>query len=277
MPPSVAALSASRDPEAKRHFAKSARDFVNRASRLPGLPLFGAGAAAAILITTLSGAFGTDGLPLPQRLLFWALIIGSNTLLWICWFAWRVRGNGDWWRAALGGALILNLPIPAEIGLALRLVGADTPTDWHFTLLHAGGISAALLLLVATGLRGLHSRIVSPERKGRLWRAGFREPATIAAISSEDHYCRIWLADGSSRLIYGRFTDLVEELEGIDGAVVRRGQWVAASTINAIRREGRGWSLLLEDGRTVRVASSTVPALRKLGWLAKHGAAQSVA
>jgi hypothetical protein len=172
---------------------------------------------------------------------------------------------------------VINLAIPGEIALGLIAVGVRSPADWHLSWLHAAAISAAILLLVATGVHGIQRRTAAPEPKGRLWRAGFRNPAAIAAVSAEDHYCRISLAEGSNRLIHARFPDLTEELVRLDGAVVRRGHWVAAAAVESIRREGRGWVLDLKGGRRVRVASSTVPELRARGWLSNDGAARTLA
>jgi hypothetical protein len=48
---------------------------------------------------------------------------------------------------------------------------------------------------------------------------------------------------------------------------------VSADAVAEIRRDGRGWALLLGDGRTVRIAASAVKALRGRGWMSKAGAA----
>lgn len=278
MPPVVTATaSPASAASAKSDFVNRARDFAKRLRNLPGLPLIGAASSAAAVIATIAGAFGTDGIPVVPRLLFWTLLIGFNTMLWLCWFAWRVKGPDDWWRAALIGSVVVNLPLPAEIVLMLRLVGGAAPSDWHATWLHAAGVSFAILLVVVTGSRMLRTPRRAPQAKGRLWRAGFRNAASIAAIASEDHYCRIWTADGSTRLVHGRFGDLINELEGVDGAVVRRGHWVAASAVSEIRREGRAWSLVLADGREVRIAASSLAELRSRGWLSNQGAARAAA
>ncbi|HWT31874.1 MAG TPA: LytTR family transcriptional regulator DNA-binding domain-containing protein, partial [Propylenella sp.] len=94
----------------------------------------------------------------------------------------------------------------------------------------------------------------------------------VAAIASEDHYCRVFARDGASRLIYARFADLAEEVAGLDGAVVRRGQWVAADAVRSIRREKRRWVLVLATGGSVAIAASIVPELRRRGWIGANGA-----
>ncbi|HEY8593240.1 MAG TPA: hypothetical protein VIL42_10310 [Sphingomicrobium sp.] len=250
-----------------------ARRFAKRALQLPGLPLIAACSAAAVVIATLSGAFGTESIALPRRLLFWTLLIGLNTSLWVCWFTWRVKSSSDWWRAALLGALVINFPIPAEIFLFLRLAGGETASDWHLTWLHAGAVSLAILMAVVTGARMLRRPDPVPQVKGKLWRAGVRDLAAVTAITAEDHYCRVSLADGSSRLLLGRFADVIAEAGDVEGAIVRRGHWVAASAVHAIERRGRGWAVVLRTGGEVRIAGSSVQPLKGRGWLSNSGAA----
>ena len=272
MPP-LSDQQASVRGQAKPIFAKPVRAFANRVAALPGLPLYPASAVAAALLAALAGAFGTGALPFGQRLAFWLLLIGFHTMLWICWFAWRVRRPSDWWTAVGIGAIAVNLPIPLEIAAALKLVGVRAVVGWQLGWLYSAGVSAAILLLIMTALFETRRRFPSAARKGRLWRAGFRDLQQVAAIAAEDHYCRVWHAGGASRLIHGRFSDLTAELAAVDGLTVRRGQWVAASAVGSIERTGRSWSLVLADGRAVRVASSTTAELRRRGWLASGGAA----
>lgn len=235
-------------------------------------PVFPTSAAAAVLIATAAGAFGTEALPPLQRLGFWTMLIGINTILWICWFTWRVRTPSDWWRAAAIGAIIVNLPLPFEIAAILRLLGGPTPKATGTTWLHAAMVSAAIFVVVRSAVVALRRPRAAPSVKGHLWRAGFRALDAITLISAEDHYCRVWQCDGTSRLIHARFSDLVQEVGTIDGATIRRGQWVASSAVHSIRREGRRWKLVVADGRAVPIAPSRIAGLRGRGWLARGGA-----
>jgi len=272
MPPAVAPTEAPGGGDSKPLFANRARGFAKRAAAL-ALPVFPAAAGAAILVATAAGAFGTQALPPLHRLGFWTVLIGLNTILWIGWFTWSVRAPSDWWRAAALGAIILNLPLPFEIALILRLFGGADPRQLGTTWLHAAAISAAIVLVVAAAVGAVRARRPSRPVKGRLWRAGFRDAGGVAAICAEDHYCRVSLADGTNRLVHARFSDLVEEVGAVEGAVVRRGQWVACSAVRSIHRERRRWKLVLADGRAVAVAPSCLADLRDRGWLTRGGTA----
>jgi len=248
-------------------FANRVLGFANRVRNLPGLPIYFAGAAAAILLMTTSGAFATLDLPLPKRLAFWSLLIGTNLLLWIGWFAWRVRSPGDWWSSVLVGTLVVNLPLPAEIAFFGRLLRVPVAIGWVRSWANAGLISFAILLILFITIRRRRAidRPLFP--KGRLWRAGFRDPADVAWIMSEDHYCRIGRPDGSTILLHARFADLAKELEATDGAVLRRGHWAAASAVLAIDRRDRKWHVTLKNGSTIAVSATAASGLRARGWL----------
>lgn len=254
-------------PDRKAFFANRVLAFANRVRNLPGLAIYFVGGGAAILLMTTAGAFGTLAIPLATRLAFWSLLIGSNVLLWVLWFAWRVRGPTDWWRAALLGMVVINLPLPAEIGLYGQLLGLPMPVDWTRSWASAAAISLALLLVLVVAIRPAPATTRPDFSKGLLWRGGFRDADAIAAIAAEDHYCRIWRSDGSSSLLHARFGDLVSELETNDGAVIRRGHWVAASSVETIERRGRQWHVSLKDGRSIGVSPSAAADLRARGWL----------
>jgi hypothetical protein len=248
-------------------FVNRARRFVKQTPLLPGMPVFLAAAAAATILMTAAGAFGTAGMPLVTRLLFWTMLIGVNTVLWTAWLAWRVRSHRDWWPAVGLGIVILNLFIPVEINLALSIVGSGVAHGWPLLWARSLAISAGLLLVVAAVLRRQKPARIDRFAKGRLWREGFRDPNEIAAISAEDHYCRVARRDGSNSLIHARFRDLADEVAGLDGAVVRRGRWVAAAAVERIDRDGRRWRLALAGDRSLLVSPSAVAELRERGWI----------
>ena len=263
----IKVLDASKAHCGKPSFANRAAGFANRVRELPGLPLYFVSGAAAVLLMATSGAFGTLAIPLPSRLLFWTLLIGANVILWILWFAWRVRDQRDWLKASLLGMIVVNFPMPLEIGLIGDLLDLGGAQNWLSTWGSTLVISVALLLVLTIAIRGPSAQPDTSFPKGMLWRAGFREEQSVAAMCAEDHYCRVWRTDGTSALLHARFSDLVGELAGLDGALIRRGQWVAAKSIAKIERNGRKWNVRLVDGRSVIVSSSAASELRKRGWI----------
>lgn len=273
------ARPAFRLPIAARNaaFAKHVRKFAKRALALPGFPILPIAGFAAGLLMVVVGAFGTDAMSLPTRIAFWATLLGWNMVKWQVWFALLVRRSADWRRTAAIGAIVLNLPLPIEISLALNLFGIDYAADPIGTWFQALAISAAIFLVLLIARVSRQSPPAAPvvatttplavKPDGLLDRAGLADPAMLHAIEAEDHYCRLHLAGGRSLLVLHRFGDALTEVAGHDGAQVHRGAWVAAGGVAGARRDGRRWVLLLADGTEIPVSVSFAAAARSRGWL----------
>ncbi|MEO6041315.1 MAG: hypothetical protein ABIP41_05405 [Croceibacterium sp.] len=251
----------------KRQFANRARGFVKRVWRTPAFPMlelacFGAGALAVI-----SGAFGTQNLPLAQRAMFWLALMAWNAVKWRLWFAWMVRGHAAWRRASALGAVLLNLPLPLEIVVALRLIGVEAEIGPRLIWLEALAISAivAALAWAVRRLLALRPVPVAAADPGPLVRAGTRLDQ-VAAVRAEDHYCRVYLADGSSRLVLCRFADALRELAGRDGTRIHRSAWVAEWAVGRAERAGRAWRLVAA-GEAFAVSPAHLAETRRRGWL----------
>jgi len=250
-----------------RGFANAARNFANRVVALPGFVPLTASGLAAIVLATITGAFGTIAMAYPARLGFWSLLIGWNIAKWIVWFAWRVRRPRDWRRAAAIGALVINLPLPLEIPLALRLFGVSTAIDPARTWIEAAAISVTLFVALFLARRAGPAKAVIPADTGILFRAGVRDLAEVHGLRAEDHYCRVHLGDGRTLLVLARFADLRAELAGIDGEQVHRGAWISAAGMDGAVRDGRAWRLVLADGTRLPVSDTYLSAVRGRGWL----------
>lgn len=263
----------ARPNQGKAAYANRVRRFVKPAGRvaaLPGFPFLWIGCAVAAMLMIVTGGFGTGELPLGLRIAFWAMLLGWNLAKWQTWFALTVRKPDDWMRAALIGALLLNLLIPLEIAFCLRAIGVHAPMRAP----EAWG-SAFVISLVLFAPIYLMKRRLWPDRpeslaaapdNGLLARAGTSADALVA-VAAEDHYCRVHRQDGSSALVHYRFSDALAELAALEGAQVHRGMWVAAEAVRGAVRERRRWRLQLSDGRLVPVSGSHLDAVRRRGWL----------
>lgn len=254
-------------------FAKRVRGFANRAHALPGFPMLPVAGAAAALLMVVVGAFGTGQLPLATRAGFWAVLMAWNVAKWQSWFVVTVRSHRDWTRAVLIGTLLLNLPLPVEITLALRLFGIIvSPRFLPHVWIDALAISAAIFAVIYLARRRYRAAAVAAPAPvilpgGLLAKAGVACPTALHAIRAEDHYCRLFLADGRAPLVHHRFGDALAELAGIDGCQVHRGAWAASASVVAAERDGRAWRLVLAGGTRLPVSSRFVADLRARGWL----------
>jgi len=261
-------------PTRNTGFVKRVRAFAKprTPSRRPAALLVCA--ASAVLLMTLVGAFDTGAMPVLQRLGFWTLLIGLNAILWQTWFGLTVRRPGDWPRSAAIGAVVLNLPLPLEIALVMRLFGfaqgGNIAGEWSAAL----GISAIIFgAVLALGRRARPTPAeASIQPGGLLARAGAHSTRSLLAIRAEDHYCRVFLSDGRTPLLHHRFGDALVEVAALDGVQVHRGVWVADSGVQRAERAGRAWRLILADGTKLPVSAKCVPEARARGWLARTNA-----
>jgi hypothetical protein len=163
--------------------------------------------------------------------------------------------------------LVINLPLPLEIPLALRLFGVSTAIDPARTWIEAAAISVTLFVALFLARRAGPAKAVIPADTGILFRAGVRDLADVHGLRAEDHYCRVHLADGRTLLVLARFADLRAELAGVDGEQVHRGAWIAAAGMDGAVRDGRAWRLVLSDGTRLPVSDTYLSAVRARGWL----------
>ena len=256
-------------------FAKRARNFANRVTGLPGFPVLPVAGFAAAVLMIIVGAFGTGEMPLAMRTGFWGVLLGWNVLKWQSWFALLVRRPDDWPRASAIGAIVLNLPLPLEIALTLRLFGIDVapaPGETWAKALAISGVVFLVLLIAGVRRRVAPTMLVAQVAPaiapdGLLARAGIAGPEALHAIEAEDHYCRLHLAGGRNILLHHRFGDALIEVAAFDGAQVHRGAWVADGAVTGAEREGRLWRLVLIDGARIPVSARFASAVRARGWL----------
>lgn len=265
---SVTQEKAPPAPRPKAHFAKRARFFANRAAQLPGMPALPIVCLAVAAIAATSGAFGTGSLAPIPRVLFWLALMGMEGAKWLAWLAWRVRKREDYWPASLLGTPLLALSLPFEIWLSYWAVGMEPELVLGPTLLGAIPVGLGILAVMAVinPPRWHKAEVAKPT--GPLERAGLATDAVLA-VSSEDHYCRVFLANSRQSLIAARLADVVKELSPVSGAQIHRCHWVADAGVTAARRAGRGWEVLLPCGTALRVSSTYRKEAKRRGWLAR--------
>jgi hypothetical protein len=233
--------------------------------------------AALIVVASLSGAFGTHQLEAGPRFAFWTALILWNAMKWHGWFALARRRLG-WPLAIATGGLLLNLPLPFETRLALGMRPLLPWDEFLATYLSALAISwvsgAALTLAIRHFYRAgpvgpIETPAESPVERIGIRSLGFAEDA-LWAIEAEDHYVRLRLADGRAPLFTARFGDALAQVAHLKGCRIHRGRWVADAAVTAVEREGRGWRVVLPDGRRLPVSTSHVGSIRERGWTGRR-------
>lgn len=92
----------------------------------------------------------------------------------------------------------------------------------------------------------------------------YRE-AELYAISSEDHYLRVYTNKGEE-LILMRLADAVHNLKDANGLQTHRSWWVAEAGLSDVTKENGQTKLVLKSGITVPVSRTYQAAVKAAGW-----------
>ena len=239
--------------------------------------------AGSSLVFALWGPFGTDAIPLQQRVLeYLAIGFASFALLWPPMrLALRL---GDRARlpelfVLIGGLCVLTLPVTLVGGWVVRLFDAAMPpmnvVSVYFMIL-------AMVVPFGTAYLMIERRLLRPRALAAatapadspaapaparlLGRLGPRLGGEVLALRGEDHYVRVHTALGSELLLM-RLADAIEELDGLPGERVHRSWWVARGAVAGARVNGRRALLALTNGLEVPVSREATSRLRRAGWL----------
>ena len=85
-------------------------------------------------------------------------------------------------------------------------------------------------------------RRIEPEYQGEIW-----------AITVRDHYVDVQTSLGKVSLLM-RFSDAVEEVDGVPGGQVHRSHWVAWAGVGSVARDGGKVTLQLRNGDQIPVS-----------------------
>ena len=235
----------------------------------------GAGAFLAI-----SGAFGSGGAALTQRLLYWIplLVLGG---LWghVCGaFITRFidQDTRPWMTTAALTAVItgpLTVGVWAATGFFFdgRLLPAEILIRFlPSVLLITAVLSALNVFLGRANPIETHASAPGAAPARFLDRLPPRlRGARLIAVQAEDHYLRLH-TDAGSDLILMRLADALNELEGLEGAQTHRSWWVARDAVASVARGDGRAVLTLDNGPRgeliAPVSRRYAKALRDAGW-----------
>lgn len=225
------------------------------------------------------GPFGTYGLPLERRLLYWVLnvpLVGLCASLTIR-LAARSSLTAHWPLGArvILGAVLAGFPATFIILGLDELVSRRRTLDLHELVEMLITISLCIALIGyplarLSAARRMAAIVAAPPEPPAespfLRRIPPRLGTGLLSLSAEDHYVRVTTHAGSD-LVLCRLSDAVAELAPGLGERVHRSWWVAKAAVASVERQNGKISLALVNGETVPVSQSYVPALKSAGWL----------
>lgn len=241
--------------------------------------LFAAGLLA------LLGPFNTYAwLALPSRFAYWLLLIGLNTVCAVALFWWFIgwRNRYQHWHELILPVAICSLcnAIPGAAIVTIInqffLSHTSASVNWQFDQLVTLGLNVtlitAILFTVFISVRILLDRssafpdTMKPEAM-QAFAKRIPEPiqGKLLALSSEDHYLRIYTNNGDA-LIHCSLKTAIAELPAQCGRQVHRSHWVAADAVQNAERRGNQWTLILNNHIQIPVSRQSAPELKKAGW-----------
>ncbi len=249
-------------------------------------------AAIAAVFMTITGALGTGQAPLTTRFAFWIIVMESGALIAmgveVGVQAWGLLKPFPW---AQGGVIAFGIALPLTlIVAAMRSIMFDLPmiTSGQLVIMF-GYVFFVSLIMVAIGIlasrmQGVSGIIPDDDAQNTQDAPVLPEPdteienrfcerlpiplksAVIYAVQSEDHYLRVYTEMGEAMILH-RLSDAIAELSQFEGRQVHRSWWVAKDAIQSVKKAEGKTELVLVNGLVVPISRSTVPQLRKEGWL----------
>ncbi len=233
---------------------------------------------AVSVVLALAGPFGTyDGMPLPMRFWYWALIVYTSlplgyatryvTALWLprSQFPGIVLVPSALMTVAYTPILYLIVRGPggasgAPVTLLAWLAGmvvivALCVNFLRWTMGQTAGRDLGRVAASASGPPAppIEAPATPPAAPRLVSRLGDLPCTDVLRLSGRDHYVDVATRHARTTLLL-RLSDAMAEVEGIPGAQVHRSHWVARDAVIGARREGSRIVLDLVDGSTVPVS-----------------------
>lgn len=224
---------------------------------------------------------GSSGSPFLLNFAVWLLLIVSGTIVGEVTvnLFYRLRPDGPDWLMIVVASLVTAAGVTGVIYALAFLSGGyimvgNAPL--HIMYFYVLVIAVAMTLVGYTLSRAfnlagpdfVHAADDSDTVSTFLQRLPVKfHTADLWAISSEDHYCRVYTSLGSE-LILMRLADADRELADADGLRVHRSWWVARKGVTSAERADGRIRLKLRSGEEVPVSRSYQSAVKDAGFAA---------
>lgn len=219
------------------------------------------------LVLTILAPLGTHRLTLGGRALYWiglCLAGGAGAGLFD-FLNKKFNLTQNLALTALAHSLFSTIAVAVFI---FSIFEPSTPLSALTTLFYIwviaiviSGIGALVGARNTPTLVGVHTRPALYERLSPKLRN-----ADIYAITSEDHYVRVYTSAGDE-MIFMRLSDAVKETAPLRGLASHRSWWVAEAGVESAQRKNSKTVLVLKNGITALVSRNGMKALKEAGWV----------
>jgi hypothetical protein len=222
------------------------------------------------------------------RLGYWACVVGATfgvgLYVSLTLGPW-LEGRLGLWPATLGQGLLTGLAIiPVILGLTWAFFAYVPPSAQVLSL---GAQFVVIAVIVTTVIRLASDHVSGAAAGGEppfppeppvppvpatgpalLARVPLDRRGSLLSLSAEDHYTRVRTTGGEALLLI-RLGDAMAQTAPVEGVQIHRSHWVALAAVRAVRRQGDGALVTLQDGTQLPASRRAVPALRMAGLLPK--------
>ncbi|MDG2045318.1 MAG: LytTR family DNA-binding domain-containing protein [Maricaulis sp.] len=263
---------------------KSAAYLPTRAS----WPLELALMAAVGLFFGLAGLFNTSEAPLNYRLGYWLpVMMFGGIIVMLSELAWNRLSALPLKSAAASFIAVTVIATSGECFVVALFDGPHDVTMPNYYYIGQLWLNVVIVMIPMVAMMRVlrifllrprvtsESSVVSPDPSNQsieipsLISSRLRAPlrtSTLHAIQAEDHYIRIFTADGDD-LIKMRFADALSSLQTYPGFRLHRSWWDAEAAIQGARfKNGRG-QVSLTGNVTAPLSRTYAGELREAGWL----------
>jgi len=233
---------------------------------------------AAILLMTFLGPFGSyEAMSLPERFIFWTAAISSVAIpmhlaINLALKADRLDPLPRLARIGLGAA-VAAVPGTGLVFFVAAVLwpeargAAEFPETWLQVTVIGFAIGCVHYARTDDDPVTHPEDTATPRPEARpVTRFHKRlDPALgsdIVSLTVQDHYVEVTTTNGNTLLLI-RFSDALDELEGLDGLRIHRSHWVAMSHVEGLSREDGKLRVRLSDGRSLPVSQTYARDLRQ--------------
>lgn len=237
--------------------------------------------AVGVLMGAL-GPFGSEGLPILRKHIYWLVAILGGGLIGLAVDGVIGRRVSRTWRRVAMVSVLMTPLVTLHVATALTLIlGQTVRLDGYVHLLWEVFVISLPLMCVRALVWPRHEprsrarieirTVIEPptpaaEAAFRRRLSARRRSARLIAIQADDHYLRVY-TDAGQDLIALRFADALSELSQAHGYQVHRSWWISADAIQDVRwRRGSGEARLIHD-LSAPVSRTYAPTLKAAGWL----------
>ena len=237
-------------------------------------------AATAAAVCAVAGPYGTIEFPLLVRLYFWTVSIffacgASIALIFYCDTAPRLQHLPRAVRAGIGAVAFGLVNATFLTGFTPLALGASDaiPGFWLY-FLYSAPVAAAItwiIYLFRSSNDDVASTVATETNQAPTFVKRLK-PALgqdLQRLSMQDHYVQAFTTLGNE-LILLRFSDALNEVQGIRGWRIHRSHWVAEAAVRGMRRARNKTYVILNDGAELPVSRTYLSHLREAGLVDKY-------